>query len=162
MKIIGIDPGIARIGWAVIETKGYEPNALAFGCITTDQKDTPQYRLHAIHTSLSEIFKKYSPDIMSIEDLFFGTNTTTAFVVGQARGVILLIAEEHHIPAVSYTPLAVKRAICGDGQADKKQILYMVMKIFKLTKPPKPDDTADAMAIAATHAYSYKMKGKTI
>lgn len=99
---------------------------------------------------------------MSIEDLFFATNAKTAFIVGQARGVILLIAEQHHIPTVSYTPLAIKRAICGDGQADKKQILYMIMKIYKLTNPPKPDDTADALAIAATHAYSYKMKGKII
>lgn len=160
MKIIGIDPGIARVGWAVIETKGYEPNALAFGCITTDQKDTPQHRLMTIHTSLSEILKKYSPDVMSIEDLFFGTNAKTAFVVGQARGVILLSAEQKDIPTVSYTPLAIKRAICGDGQADKKQILSMIMRIYKLTKPPKPDDTADALAIAATHAYSYKMKGR--
>lgn len=160
MKIIGIDPGIARVGWAVIETKGYEPNASAYGCISTDQGDTVQHRLLAIHTSLSAIIHKYLPDIMSIEDLFFATNAKTAFIVGQARGVILLIAEQHHIPAVSYTPLAVKRAICGDGHADKKQILYMIMSIYKLTKPPKPDDTADALAIAATHAYSYKMKGK--
>ncbi len=161
MKIIGIDPGIARIGWATIETQGYDPKVLAFGCITTDQINTPQYRLHAIHTSLSKILKKYYPDIMSIEDIFFAANAKTAFIVGQARGVILLSAEQHHIPVISYTPLAVKRAICGDGHADKKQILSMVMRIYHLPKPPKPDDTADALAIAATHAYSYKMKGKT-
>lgn len=160
MKIIGIDPGIARVGWAVIETKGYEPNALAFGCISTDQTDTPQHRLMAIHTSLSSILQTYSPDIMSIEDLFFATNAKTAFIVGQARGVIILGAEQHCIHTVSYTPLAVKRAICGDGHADKKQILAMIMKIYKLIRPPKPDDTADALAIAATHAYSYKLKGK--
>lgn len=162
MKIIGIDPGIARVGWAVIEIKRYEPKALAFGCISTNQTDAPQHRLMTIYTSLSNILHEYSPDTMSIEDLFFATNAKTAFIVGQARGVILLSAEQQNIPTVSYTPLAIKRAICGDGHADKKQILYMIMRIYKLTKPPKPDDTADALAIATTHAYSYKMKNKMV
>lgn len=95
---------------------------------------------------------------MSVEELFFATNAKTAIGVGQSRGVILLAAAEAHIPVVSYTPLAVKRAITGDGTADKKQVASMVVRILKLAKAPKLDDTADALAIAMTHAYSYKMK----
>ena len=95
---------------------------------------------------------------MSVEDLFFATNATTAIGVGQSRGVILLAAAIAKIPVVSYTPLAVKRAITGDGSADKKQVASMVVRILKLAKAPRLDDTADALAIAMTHAYSYKMK----
>jgi crossover junction endodeoxyribonuclease RuvC len=95
---------------------------------------------------------------MSVEELFFATNVTTAIGVGQSRGVILLAAANAHIPVVSYTPLAVKRAITGDGRADKKQVAAMVVRILKLRHAPKLDDTTDALAIAMTHAYSYKMK----
>ena len=158
MRILGIDPGIARVGWAVIETHAPEPVTISFGCITTDKDEKPQDRLLQIHTALQLLVKKFHPDCMSVEDLFFATNVTTAIGVGQSRGVILLSAAEAHIPVVSYTPLAVKRAITGDGRADKKQVAAMVVRILKLKKAPKLDDTADALAIAMTHAYSYKMK----
>ncbi len=95
---------------------------------------------------------------MSVEELFFATNAKTAFGVGQSRGVILLAAAQAHIPVVSYTPLAVKRAITGDGHADKKQVASMVIRTLKLKVAPRLDDTADALAIAMTHAYSYRMK----
>jgi crossover junction endodeoxyribonuclease RuvC len=158
MRILGIDPGIARVGWAVIETHAPEPLPISFGCITTEKGETPENRLFQIHTALQLLVHKFTPDCMSVEDLFFATNVTTAIGVGQSRGVILLSAAEAHIPVVSYSPLAVKRAITGDGRADKKQVAAMVVRILKLKKAPLLDDTADALAIAMTHAYSYKMK----
>ena len=158
MRILGIDPGIARVGWAVIETHIPEPIAISSGCITTEKTEKPEIRLKQIHDAITLLCRKFRPDCMSVEDLFFATNATTAIGVGQSRGVILLAAAEAHIPVVSYTPLAVKRAITGDGAADKKQVASMVVRILKLKKTPKLDDTADALAIAMTHAYSYKMK----
>lgn len=158
MIILGIDPGIARVGWAVIKTTKPLLTTVSFGCIETDKAEKPEERLRQIHEAIIFLCKKFRPDCMSVEDLFFATNAKTAIGVGQSRGVILLAAAENNIPVVSYTPLAVKRAITGDGRADKKQVLFMVMKLLKLTKAPKLDDTADALAIAMTHAYSYKMK----
>ncbi|MCX6793954.1 MAG: crossover junction endodeoxyribonuclease RuvC [Candidatus Gottesmanbacteria bacterium] len=158
MRILGIDPGIARVGWAVVETHTPEPIAISFGCITTEKNEKPEDRLSRIHTAVALLCNKFRPDCMSVEDLFFATNAKTAIGVGQSRGVILLAAAEAHIPVVSYTPLAVKRAITGDGKADKKQVAAMIVRILKLKTAPKLDDTADALAIAMTHAYSYKMK----
>jgi crossover junction endodeoxyribonuclease RuvC len=158
MRILGIDPGIARVGWAVVQTHIPEPTPLSFGCITTEKEEKPEVRLRQIHTAVSLLCKKFHPDCMSVEELFFATNAKTAIGVGQSRGVILLAAAEAHIPVVSYTPLAVKRAITGDGKADKKQVATMVVRILKLGHAPSLDDTADALAIAMTHAYSYKMK----
>lgn len=158
MRILGIDPGVARVGWAVIETHSPEPAPVSFGCITTEKEEKPEKRLLFIHAAIVRLCNKFHPDCMSVEDLFFTTNATTAIGVGQSRGVILLTAAQAGIPVVSYTPLAVKRAITGDGRADKKQVTSMVVRIFKLKKAPILDDTADALAIAMTHAYSYKMK----
>jgi crossover junction endodeoxyribonuclease RuvC len=158
MRILGIDPGIARVGWAVIETTRPVLKTIAFGCIETDKGEKPEDRLQQIYKAILLLTKKFRPDTMSVEELFFAANAKTAIGVGQSRGVILLAAAMAKIPVVSYTPLAVKRAITGDGKADKKQVLTMVMRILKLTRAPKLDDTADALAIAMTHAYSYKMK----
>lgn len=158
MRILGIDPGIARVGWAVIETGQPTLKTISFGCIETAKEHKPERRLEEIHTAIGVLCKKFKPDCMSVEDLFFATNAKTAIGVGQSRGVILLAAAEANMPVVSYTPLAVKRAITGDGKADKKQVEFMVIKTLKLKKAPKLDDTADALAIAMTHAYSYKMK----
>ena len=158
MRILGIDPGIARVGWAVIETHTPEPAAVSFGCITTEKDEKAEVRLRQIHDAVGLLCKKFRPDCMSVEDLFFATNATTAIGVGQSRGVILLAAAEGHIPVVSYSPPAVKRTITGDGRADKKQVISMVIRILKLKKAPLLDDTADALAIAMTHAYSYRMK----
>jgi crossover junction endodeoxyribonuclease RuvC len=158
MRILGIDPGIARVGWAVIETHTPEPTAVSFGCITTEKTEKPEVRLSQIYSAVSLLCKKFHPDCMSVEDLFFATNVTTAIGVGQSRGVILLAAAESRIPVVSYSPPAVKRTITGDGRADKKQVISMVIRILKLHKTQLLDDTADALAIAMTHAYSYKMK----
>lgn len=158
MRILGIDPGIARVGWGVLETHVPNPIPLAYGCITTQKEEKPENRLVTIHKAIALLCKKYRPDVMSVEELFFSTNVTTAIGVGQSRGVILLSAAEHKIPVVSYSPSAIKRAISGDGKADKKQMEHMVMLLLKLKTAPKPDDTADALAIALTHAYSYKVK----
>lgn len=158
MRILGIDPGIARVGWAVIGTTKPLLTTISFGCIETDKKEKDEDRLLAIHKAILFLCKKFRPDVMSVEELFFAANAKTAIGVGQSRGVILLSAAEVHIPVVSYTPLAVKRTIAGYGNADKEQVERMVVRILKLKQGPKLDDTADALAIAMTHAYSYKMK----
>lgn len=158
MRILGIDPGIARVGWAVIETTKPVLKTISFGCIETEKNEKPEVRLKQVHAGVHFLCKKFRPDCMSVEELFFAANAKTAIGVGQSRGVILLAAAENKIPVVSYTPLAVKRAITGDGAADKKQVAYMVLHTLKLRKAPRLDDTADALAIAMTHAYSYKMK----
>lgn len=162
MIIIGIDPGTARVGWAAIKESGSKISALSYGCITTPVQQSPEKRLLTIHKELTKIFTTYKPQSLALEDLFFATNAKTVIPVGQARGVVLLAAAQKDIPVISYAPRAVKRAIAGDGMADKTQVTRMVMRILHLDTPPKPDDTADALAIALTHAYSYKLKGKII
>lgn len=158
MIIMGIDPGIARVGWAFIEPQGNTLNPLSYGCIETDKSELPENRLKIIHDNLISLIKKYHPTHMAVEDLFFATNAKTAIGVGQSRGVVLLTAAQHHVPVISYSPLTIKRTITGDGKADKKQIERMIMLTLRLQETPKPDDTADALAIAMTHAYTYKMK----
>ncbi|MBI5448837.1 crossover junction endodeoxyribonuclease RuvC [Candidatus Gottesmanbacteria bacterium] len=160
MIIIGIDPGVARVGWGIIEESKGTQKSLAYSCITTDKSDPLPDRLLQIHAKLQQLLIRYRPDCVAVEDLFFATNAKTAIAVGQARGVILLACVQAKVPVVSYTPLGVKLAITGSGKAEKQQMQRMVTRILHLTKIPTPDDTADALAIALTHAYSYKMKGK--
>lgn len=161
MIIAGIDPGTARLGWAIVITQKTQVTARSYGCIQTEPKHAADGRLLHIYKKLSEIFKSHKPDVAVIEDLYFATNAKTAISVGQARGVALLTAALAKIPVVSYSPLTVKRTICGTGTADKKQMQFMVTKLLKLKEIPQPDDAADALAIALTHAYSYKMKEAT-
>ncbi len=158
MIIIGIDPGIARVGWGVIETENSNPQMTNFGCFETPKTDKPETRLLAISEFLKKLFTKYKPDYVAVEQLFFATNAKTAITVGQARGVIILIASQANIPSFDYTPLQVKLAITGYGKADKNQVQHMVKNILKLKSIPKPDDAADALAIALTHAFSYKLQ----
>ncbi|MBU1327433.1 crossover junction endodeoxyribonuclease RuvC [Patescibacteria group bacterium] len=162
MNIFGIDPGTARVGWACITCEKTDIRVLSYGCITTNPPDTQEKRLWLIYHTILELLKRFKPAIVSVEDLFFATNATTAIAVGQSRGVILLAASESGLPVVSYTPLAVKRTITGSGTAQKVQMQRMVARILKLKEIPKPDDAADALAIALTHAYSYKMKEKVL
>lgn len=159
MIILGIDPGTARLGWGIIETKGANSKAVFFGCITTEATRAPPARLLHLHGELTKLLSKHKPDCMSIEELFFTKNAKTIIPVGQARGVAILAAAQKNISVVSYSPLAVKRAITGNGNADKKQVQLMITRLLRLSEVPKPDDTADALAIALTHAYSYKLKG---
>lgn len=162
MVILGVDPGTARVGWAVVEIQKSLPVSHDFGCIMTRKTDEPQKRLLLIYNALRRLIADHSPDCIAVEDLFFATNLKTAISVSQSRGMVLLIGAQAGISVVSYTPLAVKRTICGDGHADKTQITNMVMRLLRLRKPPKPDDTADALAIALTHAYSHKMSERVI
>ncbi len=158
MIILGIDPGIARVGWAAIDTTQSKLKPLGYDCIETQKEIQQEERLSQIHIALTKIINIYTPDVMAVEDLFFSTNVKTAISVGQSRGVILLTAFECKIPVVSYSPLAIKRTVTGDGKADKKQVSRMVQLTLKLKQIPKLDDTTDAIAIAMTHAYSYKIK----
>jgi crossover junction endodeoxyribonuclease RuvC len=162
MKILGIDPGIGRVGWGIIEDIGGKQRMIDVGCMETPSNHAPETRLEAIHDFFRKLITDYKPDQVSIEQLFFATNARTAFSVGQARGVIVLAVSECGVPMTSYTPLQVKLTVTGYGQADKKQIQMMVKSLLKLKEVPKPDDAADALAIALTHAFSYKLKEKVL
>lgn len=157
MKILGIDPGIGRMGWGAIEVESSKFKVQSFGCVETSAKLSVEDRLLEVHDQVQKIIKEYEPEVMAIEELFFNTNAKTAFVVGQARGVILLAAAQAQIPIAIYTPLQVKIAVAGYGRAEKKQMGIMVKTLLDLKEVPKLDDTADALAIAITHAVSYKV-----
>ncbi len=161
MIILGIDPGIGRCGWGIVEGKNSAFKALNYGCIETSSKKEIPQRLREIYEQIEEIIKKYSPDALAIEELFFNTNAKTAFVVGQARGVVLLAGARAKIPIFIYTPLQVKIALTGYGRAEKSQIGQMVKTLLKLNAVPKPDDTADALAIALSHIFSARFSDRT-
>lgn len=155
MRILGIDPGIGRLGWGIIEKVSPQKIVpIDYSCIETPVKSEVSKRLLSVYEGVEEIIKQHKPDVLSIEELFFGNNTTTAFAVGQARGVVLLLAAQNKIPIFIYTPLQVKVALTGYGRAEKNQIGQMVKVLLKLDSIPKPDDTSDALAIALTHAFS--------
>lgn len=154
MKILGIDPGIGRCGWGVIESKSSKLKVISYGCIETSQKKTQEARLLEVFSFLTTIIKDTKPEVLAIEKLFFGANVTTAFNVGQARGVVLLAASQNNMPVFEYTPQQVKSAVTGYGRAEKGQIGKMVKLLLKLDEVPKLDDTADALAIAITHAFT--------
>jgi crossover junction endodeoxyribonuclease RuvC len=158
MTIMGIDPGTARIGWGVISSTAGTIKAISYGLIETHKDELPQMRLLTISHAMDSIIEKYHPDAIAVEELFFTKNVTTAISVGQARGVILLSGAKKNISITSYSPRNIKSTITGTGGAEKKQIQFMVAKLLRLPEPPKPDDVADALAIALTHAFSYKMK----
>lgn len=152
MRILGIDPGLATVGWAVIECGRGQSRPVAYGAIITPAHTDVEARLLMIKNDLEEIIKKYAPDEMAIEELFFNTNITTGIAVAEARGVILCTAHALGVRISEYTPLQVKQAVVGYGKAEKRQVIAMVTSILKLPKPPKPDDTADAVAIALCHS----------
>ncbi|MEK7517292.1 MAG: crossover junction endodeoxyribonuclease RuvC [Patescibacteria group bacterium] len=158
MRILGVDPGIARTGWGVIECQMSNVKCQNYGCVETSAKHESSERLKEIYNSLTGIIGKYNPDSLAVEELFFNTNAKTAFIVGQARGVILLAAGQRNIPISIYTPLQVKMAITGYGRAEKAQIGQMVKVLLKLREIPKPDDVTDALAVALTHAFTNKFK----
>ncbi|MBQ8475171.1 MAG: crossover junction endodeoxyribonuclease RuvC [Clostridia bacterium] len=154
MIILGIDPGIAIVGWGVLWFDGIKFKPMAYGSIQTKAGLKTEERLKQVFDCLSEVIEKYKPDVMSIEELFWNTNQKTGIVVAEARGVILLCARIHGIPIYEYTPLQVKQAIVGYGRAEKKQVITMVTSFLGLKEPPKPDDTADALAIAVCHGHT--------
>ena len=148
MLALGIDPGTAICGYGLVDMQGSRLKAVSYGAILTNPKMRPQDRLLKIHTELTEIIRKYKPDVMGVEQLFFNRNVTTAIPVGQARGIVLLTAAQNGIELVERTPLQIKQSVVGYGRASKEQIIYMVTKILHLPEPPKPDDVADALAVA--------------
>ncbi len=152
MTILGIDPGTATTGFGVIEKRGGKLSFRDAGVITTPPEMPMPSRLSEIYACLTELVREYKPDVMSVELLYFATNVTTAITVGQARGVVLLSAAEAGVPVAEYTPLQVKQAVTGYGKADKRQVQEMVKMILGLDGIPKPDDAADGLAIAITHA----------
>jgi crossover junction endodeoxyribonuclease RuvC len=154
MLILGIDPGTAIMGYGLIEKKGQNLYPVAYACWRTPADLPMPQRLLHLADSLETFLLKYSPDVMAVEELFFNRNTTTALAVGQARGIVLLGGARNNIPIFEYTPLQVKQAVVGYGKADKKQIQYMVKALLALKESPKPDDTADALAVAICHAHS--------
>ncbi len=152
---LGIDPGLARVGYGAVIQEGHNLRALAYGCIETSPKKIFSERLLDIYNSLNEIYAEllkyeYTPDFMSIERLFFGRNTTTAEFVWQARGVVILWAAQKGLNIIEPEPNQIKLALCGTGRADKTQVQRMVQRFLNLAEVPKPDDTADALAAAVT------------
>ena len=151
MVILGIDPGYAIVGWGVIEYQDHHFRPVAFGAITTEAHTEFDDRLKRIYDDVCEVIRRSKPDAMSIEKLYFTTNVTTAIHVAQARGVIILAAKQAGVPVYEYTPLQVKTAVTGYGKARKPQVMEMTRRLLHLKEVPKPDDTADALAIAITH-----------
>jgi len=154
MIILGIDPGLAIVGWGVIEYKNARFRTIAYGSVQTPAGTRTEERLRRIFDGIGELIQRYKPDAVAVEELFFNTNITTGIRVAEARGVILLAAERAGVSIYEYTPLQVKQAVVGYGRAEKKQVITMVTMLLGLPKPPKPDDTADALAIAICHAHS--------
>jgi len=156
MRIIGIDPGTGILGFGIIDVDRGKTTLVDAGVIRTPVKENDAVRLHTIYDELSEIIAATKPTVMSVEKLFFSKNVTTAMTVSQARGVVLLCAQQVGIEIHEYTPMQIKLAVTGYGNADKKQVQEMVRVILGLTEVPKPDDAADAIAAALTHSQSMR------
>ena len=153
LRIIGIDPGYAIVGCGIVDYKANRFTVVDQRPITTPAKTDFNIRLELLYNDIKNLISVYKPDAMSIEKLFFNTNTTTAIAVAQARGVILLAAQQHRLPIYEYTPLQIKQAVTGYGKADKHQMIEMTKTLLGLRQNPKPDDVADALAAAICHAH---------
>ena len=154
MIILGIDPGYAIVGYGVIEYKNNHFSVIDYGAILTDAGTPFNIRLEKIYDGLCNIIERHRPEAMAIEKLFYNNNAKTVIDVSQARGVIMLAAQKNMVPAFEYTPLQVKQSVVGYGRAEKKQVQEMTRRILALEKVPKPDDTADALAMAICHAHA--------
>lgn len=156
MIILGLDPGTARVGWGIVDTgpsgRADAARCPAYGCIETDKSMRDAQRLVAIANGVEALIDRFKPELISVEKLFFSKNQTTAMTVSQARGVLLYLAERSNVPTMEFTPQEVKMALTGYGKAEKSQMQRMVQMILKLPTLPKPDDAADAVAIALTAA----------
>lgn len=155
MRILGIDPGYATLGWGIIDYSRNRFSVFDYGALTTKPHLHFARRLEIIFDGLCEVMEKYAPEAVSVEQLFFNTNSTTAIGVAEARGVVLLAAQKCGISLFEYTPLQVKQSVVGYGRAEKSQIMEMTKVLLNLNTLPKPDDTADALAVAICHAHSY-------
>ena len=154
MRIIGIDPGYAIMGWGILDLKGNKFSVLDYGSITTDAGVDAAKRLQHIYAELGAIIAKYEPEEAAIEELFFNNNAKTVILVGEARGIAVLACANAGLEISEYTPLQIKQALVGYGRADKKQVQAMVKAILNLKEGPRPDDTADAVAAAICHGHS--------
>lgn len=154
MRILGIDPGYAILGYGIIEMRGNRFKVIDYGTVTTEAGMEMPDRLKVLYNSLMELIGRFEPEVASVEELFFNTNAKTAILVGQARGVALLACSNSGLEIAEYTPLQIKQALVGNGRAEKKQVQFMVKTILNLKEAPKPDDTADALAAAICHGHS--------
>ena len=154
MRIIGIDPGYAIVGYGIVDFDGLRFKTVAYGAITTPADMPFCDRLKTIYSDMQTLIETYNPDHMAIEKLYFNTNTTTAIDVAQARGVIVLSAANSNVKIFEYTPLQVKQSITGYGRAEKHQVMEMIKSFLSLKAVPKPDDTADALALTVCHGHS--------
>jgi crossover junction endodeoxyribonuclease RuvC len=160
LLILGIDPGLARVGFGLVEKNGNKFSVVKFGTITTSSSKTDIARLQIIHEKIQDIISRFNPEQMAVEELFFSKNVKTAIRVGQARGVILLSGSEADIKVAEYTPLQIKQAVVGYGKAKKHQVQKMVKALLNLKKIPKSDDAADALAVSICHGHCYGSKEK--
>lgn len=158
MIILGIDPGIAIVGYGIIECKGNHFKIIDYGCITTDSNILFPERLKIVYNGVIDIIDKYKPEELAVEELFFNKNVKTAIKVGHARGVEILAAVNKDLPIYEYTPLQIKQSVVGYGRAEKHQVQEMVKILLNLKEIPKPDDAADALAVAICHGSSLNFK----
>ena len=154
MRILGIDPGVATVGFGIVDATRQKNELVRFGVISTPASLPLSRRLVQIYTDLQELISTFHPDEMAVEELFFNTNLTTGISVAHGRGVILLAAEQLGVPIFEYTPMQVKQAVVGYGKAEKRQVMLMTQRLLGLRQIPRPDDAADALAIAICHARS--------
>ena len=154
MRILGIDPGIAIVGWGVVDFVNGRFRPVAYGAIRTAANTHTEDRLLAVYEELDAIIEKYKPDSFALEELFWNTNQKTGIIVAEARGVLLLCMRQNGLDINEYTPLQIKQSVVGYGRAEKKQVIMMVTTFLGLKEAPKPDDTADALAIAICHGHS--------
>ena len=154
LRILGIDPGLATVGFSIVDVEKSRMRLVTCGVISTPAHTSLSSRLDRIFDDMNDLISSFSPDVMSIEELFFNTNITTGIAVAHARGVILLSAYRAGVQVFEYTPLQVKQAVVGYGRAEKNQVIDMVRRILALPAAPKPDDAADAVALAICHARS--------
>ena len=155
MRILGIDPGIATIGFGLVEAERGQARMVTYGAVTTPAGLPLSRRLYQIDRDMEELIGKLRPDVMAVEELFFNTNLTTGIAVAHGRGVILCAAEKCGVPLYEYTPGQVKLAVTGYGKAEKRQVMDMTRRLLHLKAVPRPDDAADALALALCHARSF-------
>ncbi len=159
MRILGIDPGTATVGYGLIDVEDGRPVVVTYGVFSTSPKDGgTAKRLQLIYQELNDLLKQYQPEAAAVEELFFGRNITTAIRVGQARGVLLLALANAGIPVAEYSPPKIKEAVSGYGKASKQQVQFMVQNMLDLDEVPRPDDAADGLAVALTHYQHYRFE----
>lgn len=159
MRILGIDPGLAIVGYGIVDYDGSKMSVVDYGVITTPAKTSYAKRIKQIYDAMQLLLERYQIEEAAIEELFFNQNITTAMTVAQARGAIVLSIMNNQLPLYEYTPLEVKQSVCGYGRADKRQVQEMVKRLLRLKELPKPDDASDALAIAIGHCSTNRLSG---